>query len=62
MLGDGILIFFKIYLSLERGEREGEREGRETLMCESNVGCLSQAPSGHPAHNPGTCPDQELNP
>ena len=36
--------------------REGEREG-ETSMC----GCLSCAPTGDLAHNPGMCPDWESN-
>ena len=45
------------YLFLERGE--GKERGRETSMC----GCLSRVPyRGHDlAHNPGVCPDWELN-
>ena len=46
-----------IYLFLERGE--GRERGRETSMC----CCLSHIPTpGDLAHNPGTCPDLELNP
>ena len=50
--------FFKLYLFIfrERG-REGEREG-EKHQCV----VASCAPStGDLAHNPGTCPDWELN-
>ena len=49
-------IFFLIYLFLERG-REGEREG-EKHQCV----VVFQAPAtGDLAHNPGICPDWELN-
>ena len=47
---------FLIYLFLERG-REGEREG-EKHQCV----VVFQAPAtGDLAHNPGICPDWELN-
>ena len=51
-------LFFKdfIYLFLERGERRRKR-GKETSMC----GCLSHAPIGDLAINPGMCPDWESN-
>ena len=44
-----------MYLVLERGE--GTKKGRETSMCS----CLSHAACGDLAHNPGMCPDWELN-
>ena len=50
-----ILKYF-IYLFLERG-REGEREG-EKHQC---VVASRAPPTGFLAHNPGTCPDGELN-
>ena len=51
-------IFFKdfIYLFLERG-REGEKEG-EKYQC---VVASRAPPTGDLAHNPGMCPDSELN-
>ena len=50
------LFFKRFYLFIFRGE--GREIGRETSMC----GCLSHAPpSGDLAHNPGMCPDWELN-
>ena len=45
-----------IYLFLERG-REGEREG-EKHQC---VVASHTPPTGDLAHNPGMCPDWELN-
>ena len=50
--------FFKdfIYLLLERGEGR-RKSGRETSMCD----CLSHAPRGDLALNPGMCPDWESN-
>ena len=50
VLKDFIYLFFR-----ERG-REGAR-GRERSMC----GCPSCAPNWGLAHNPGMCPDWELN-
>ena len=46
---------FYLFIFRERG-REGERE-RETSMC----GCLSHGSHGDLVHNPGMCPDWELN-
>ena len=43
-----------IYLFLEKG---GEKVEGATLMC----GCLFTTPTGGLAHNPGMCPDWELN-
>ena len=36
---------------------KGEKRGIETPMC----GCLSHAPTGDLAHNPGICPDWKSN-
>ena len=44
-----------IYLFLERVE--GRERGRETSIC----GCLYTPPAGDVAHNPGMCPEWELN-
>ena len=49
------LRFLFIYLFLER-EREGEREGEKQCVVASHV-----PPTGDMAHNPGMCPDWELN-
>ena len=47
---------FYFFIFRERG-REGEREGEEhqcvVAFCTSSI--------GDPAHNPGMCPDLELN-
>ena len=45
-----------IYLFLER-EREGEREGEKHEW----VIAFHTPPTGDLAHNPGMCPDRELN-
>ena len=53
------MFFFKdfIYLFLERGERmEKERERNINVWLP-----LVQPPTGDLAHNPGMCPDWELN-
>ena len=51
------LLFLKIlFIFRERGE-EGERE-REKHQC---VVASHRPPTGDPAHNPGMCPDWELN-
>ena len=47
---------FKRFCLLIFKERGRERE-RETSMC----GCLSYTCTGDLAHNPGLCPDRELN-
>ena len=51
-------VYLKILfiLFLERGE--GREKEREISVC----GCLSHAPTGDLAHNPGMCPDWELKP
>ena len=54
-------LFFKrfylfIYLFLERG-RQGESEGEKHQCVVAS--CVS--PTGYVAHNPGMCPDCELN-
>ena len=46
-----------IYLFLEKGEGTGEREG-EKHQC---VVAFSESRTGDLAHNPGMCPDLELN-
>ena len=51
------LSFLRFYLFIFREEKGGRKRGRETSMC----GCLSRAPTGDLAHNPGMCPDWELN-
>ena len=43
------------FLFLHTGE--GRKRGREISMC----GCLSCAPTGDLARNPGVCPDWESN-
>ena len=45
-----------MYLFLERG-REGEREGEK----HRRVVASRALPTGDMAHNPGMCPDWELN-
>ena len=52
------LVFFKdLYLFLDRGEgREKERERNINVWLP-----LVQPPTGDLAHNPGMCPDWELN-
>ena len=51
-------MYFKyfIYLYLERG-REGERGGEK----HQRVAASQVPPTGDLAHNPGMCPDWELN-
>ena len=52
------LFFFRFYLFIFRERRrEGEREG-EKQQC---VVASRTPPTGDPAHNPGMCPDWELN-
>ena len=43
-----------IYLFLERGE--GREKGRETLICERDIGCLSHAPNWGPGLQPRHVP------
>ena len=51
-------IFKRFYLFiLKEMEKEGEREGEEHQCVVST--CVSH--TGDLAHNPGMCPDQELN-
>ena len=53
------LFFLNIYLFSERGE--GRDEGRErNIMCERDINPLPLAPPSL-AHNPGMCPNWELN-
>ena len=52
---DTFLKYF-IYLLLEK-ERQGRKRGTETSTC----GCLSRAPTGDLARNPGMRPDWESN-
>ena len=47
-----ICMYVCIYLFMTEG-----KGGRKTSMC----GCLSHAPTGDLAHNPGMCPDRESN-
>ena len=47
--------FLKIYVFLKR--EEGREKETETAVC----GCLSRAPTGDLAPNPGMCPDWESN-
>ena len=52
---------FHLFIFRERG-REGERE-EEKHRCarDTLISCLSHAPNGDLASNPGMCPDWELN-
>ena len=50
------LLFLRFYLFIFRERGKEEKKGRETSM-----GCLSQAPNGDLACNPGMCPDWESN-
>ena len=55
------LLFFTFYLFLERGT-EGERERRKHWCTRDNQLVASHmSPTGDMAHNPGMCPDWELN-
>ena len=58
-----ILFFLRFYLFIFRErEREGEREGeKHRCVRDTSIGCHSQQPNGDLAHNPGVCPDWELN-
>ena len=52
----GLFFFFKILFFREKG-REGEKEGEKyQYMVASHA-----SPPGDLAHNPGMCPDWELN-
>ena len=51
-----------IYLFLERGEgREKERERSINVGEIHQLVAFHMPPTGNLAHNPGMCPDQELN-
>ena len=45
---------YVVYLFLEREEGEGKE--RETLICETLIGCLSHAPNQGPALQPRDMP------
>ena len=53
------IYFLKILfiLSLEKWGWEGERQGKKHQFVVASL----TPPTGHLAHNPGTCPDWELN-
>ena len=51
-----MILFIYLFIYRERG-REGEREG-EKHQC---VVASHASPTGDLAHNPGMCPDLELN-
>ena len=51
------VIFFKVLFIFRQRGREGHREGeKHQCMVASHM-----APTGDLAHNPGMCPDWELN-
>ena len=54
---DDPMFLFSIYFIFTESGGEGEREG-ETHPC---VVASHAPPTGDPAHNPGICPDWELN-
>ena len=50
----------RFYLFLERG-REGERERNINVLEMHRSVAFCMVPTGALAHNPGMCPDWELN-
>ena len=48
-----------LFTFLERVK--GRERERETLMCERYIVASRTPPTGDLAHNPGMCPDWELN-
>ena len=55
-VGISVIFFFYYYLFLDR--REGREKEREKHQC---VVASHTPPTGDLAHNPGVCPDWELN-
>ena len=55
--------FFKFYLFIfrERGGREKERERNINVWEKDQLVASCTPPTGDLAHNPGMCPDWELN-
>ena len=55
--------FFRYYLFLFLNKGGGRKRGREAWICERNINRLPliHAPTRDPNHNPGMCPNQELN-
>ena len=59
-----VMIFFRFYLFLEKGEERGKREGREKNTDVQEIHRLvasCTSPTGDLAHHLGMCPDQESN-
>ena len=55
-------VYLSIYSFLRDRGREGEREGKKhQCVRDISIGCLSLAPTRDPVHNPGMCPDWEVN-
>ena len=53
------LLLFRFYLFIFRESRKEKERGRQTLMCKRNFNGLPSTRG--PDHNPGMCPDWELN-
>ena len=54
------VLFFRIYLCLERGEAGRKREKHQCVR-ETWISCILRSPTWDLARSPGTCPDWESN-
>ena len=62
LMTSGFVLKDFIYLLLERGERREKERERNSNVLEIHQSVIScTPPAGDLAHNPGMCPDWELN-